>query len=125
VNNKTAFESCFAWWVPYVIQKQDRIIGKIKARVMKQTHKFGIEIPRNVKHALDIDQRTGTTFWHDAINKEMKNVSSAFEIREDGKIPPFYKEIVCHLALIPNGMEWGSWTNSSIIKHSVILFLFA
>ena len=97
VNNKITSESCFAWWVPYVIKKRDRIIKKVKARILKRTHKFGIEIPRSVKHALEIDEKTGTTFWADAINKEMRNVSSAFDIRDDGKIPPFFKQINCHL----------------------------
>ena len=97
VGNKIASESCFAWWVPHVLRKRDRIIGKIKARVLKRTHKFGIEIPRSVKHALEIDERTGTTFWADAINKEMRNVCDAFDIRDPDKIPAFYKEIRCHL----------------------------
>ena len=97
VNNKIASESCFMWWVPHVIKKRDRIIKKVKARIMKRTHKFGIEVPRSVEHALDIDQRTGTKFWEEAINKEMRNVYTAFDIRDDGKIPPFFKEIRCHM----------------------------
>jgi hypothetical protein len=28
----------------------------------------------------------GTTFWHDAIEKEMKNVLSAFEFYDDDKV---------------------------------------
>ena len=34
------------------------------------THKFGIEIPNNVNHALKLDQENGNTFWQDAIDKE-------------------------------------------------------
>ena len=97
VNNKIASESCFAWWVPHVIKKRDRIIKKVKARILKRTHKFGIEVPRSVQHALEIDERTGTTYWTDEINKEMRNVHTAFDIRIDGKIPAFHKEIRCHL----------------------------
>ena len=31
---------------------------------------------------MQIDRQTGTTFWTDAINKEMKNVRVAFEALE-------------------------------------------
>lgn len=97
VANKIASESCFAWWVPHVIKKRDRIIQKVKGRIIKRTHKFGIEVPRNVKHALEIDEITGTTFWQDAINKEMRNVYTAFDIRNFKDIPAFHKQINCHM----------------------------
>ncbi len=44
----------------------------MKARYVKRTHKFGIEIPRNVADALQIDRETGTTYWADAIAKNVK-----------------------------------------------------
>jgi Reverse transcriptase (RNA-dependent DNA polymerase) len=97
VNNKIVSESCFAWWVPHVINKRDRIIKAVKGRVLRRTHKFGIEVPKSVKHALELDEQVGTTFWADAINKEMRNVCTAFDIRHDGKIPAFHKEIRCHM----------------------------
>jgi hypothetical protein len=31
-----------------------------------------------VEEALAVDETTNTTFWHDAIKKEMKNVMIAF-----------------------------------------------
>lgn len=97
VDNKIASEPCFAWWVPHTLKKRERIIKKIKTRLTKRTHKFGIELPRTVAEALEIDRRTGTTFWRDAIEKEMRNVSDAFEIREDNKPPPFHQLIRCHM----------------------------
>jgi len=61
-------------------------------------HKFGIRLPKTIEEALRIDAETNTTFWHDAIAKEMKNVRPAFEIIEgDAKVPPGYKEIPCHM----------------------------
>ena len=36
--------------------------------------KYGVAIPRNVKHALEIDAETGTTFWADAIRKEIASL---------------------------------------------------
>ena len=88
---------CFNWWVRKVLRKRDRIIKKVKSRYWKRTHKYGIELPHSVKEALAIDKRTGTTFWADAIAKEMKNIMVAFEFPEDGKLPPGFKEIKCHM----------------------------
>jgi hypothetical protein len=56
VANKIASEPCFAWWVPHTLRKREWIIKKIKTRLTKQTHKFGIELPRSVAEALDIDR---------------------------------------------------------------------
>ena len=97
VNNKIASEAAFCWWVPHVLKKRDRIIKKVKTRYFKRTHKFGIELPKSVPEALEIDKKTGTDFWRRAIEKEMKNVHVAFEIREDGSIPVGFREITCHL----------------------------
>jgi len=45
-----------------------------------------------------IDQQTGTTFWRDAIHKEMKNNRLAFKVlEEDDKVPIGYKWIKCHM----------------------------
>ena len=41
---------------------------------MKKTHKFGIELPKLVAHALELDRQNGNTLWADAIAKEMKDV---------------------------------------------------
>jgi hypothetical protein len=70
-------EPAFNWWVPHVLRKRDRIISavaKCSARYLKRTHKFGIEIPRTVKEALELDRQNGNTFWADAIAKEMAEV---------------------------------------------------
>ena len=97
VNNKIASEPAFAWWVPHVLKKCDRIIQKVKTRFRKKTHKYGIEVPSSVREALDIDRRTGTDMWRKAIEKEMRNVMVAFDVRDDGKVPIGFKEISCHL----------------------------
>lgn len=91
VNNKISSEAAFAWWVPYVLKKRDRIIKKVKSRYWKRTHKFGIEVPRTVNEAYEIDARTGTDMWSRAIDKEMRNVRIALDPRD--KAPVGYKEI--------------------------------
>ena len=79
------------------MKKRDRIIKKVKTRYFWRTHKYGIELPKMVEEALEIDKRTGTDFWQKAIEKEMRNVQVALEVREDGVAPVGYKQITCHL----------------------------
>jgi hypothetical protein len=67
VANKIAEQPAFAWWVPYVLRKRERIIQKVKSRYWKRTHKYGVELPKSVKQALAIDRNTGTSFWKDTI----------------------------------------------------------
>ena len=65
---------------------------------MKWTHKFGIELPKTVKEALDLDKKNGNTFWADAIAKEIKGVCVAFKILLDGQSAPTgYQKIPCHM----------------------------
>jgi hypothetical protein len=66
-------------------------------RYWRRTHKYVVELPKSVKQALAIDSQTGTTFWRDAIAKEMKNVMPAFTFRDDGKVPTGYNNIYCHM----------------------------
>jgi len=69
-----------------------------KGKHHKKDYKFGIELPRTIKRALEIDKETNTTFWADAIAKEMKHVRPAFNILDDGvKEPPGSKFIRCHM----------------------------
>ncbi len=56
VTNKMAKEPAFAWWVRKALRKRDRIIKKVKARYLAKTHKFGIELPKAVAEALNIDE---------------------------------------------------------------------
>ncbi len=84
-------EPAFTWWVPHVLRKRDRIISAVakrSARFLKRTHTFGIEIPRTIKEALELDCRNGNTLWADAIAKEMAEVQKAFDILPDGKTAP-------------------------------------
>ncbi len=73
-------EPAFAWWVPYVLQKRDAIVSAMNSRVLRTSHKYGIELPMSVRHAICIDQQNKNTLWQDALKKEMGNVCIAFEI---------------------------------------------
>jgi hypothetical protein len=62
VANKIAGQPAFAWWVPYVLRKRERIIQKVKSWDWKCTHKYGVELPKSVKQAPAINRNTGTSF---------------------------------------------------------------
>jgi hypothetical protein len=87
----------FTWSVPYTLKKRDHIISAVNSRYFRRTHKFGIELPNTIEEALHVDKRTNTTYWRDAIAKEMKNVSIAFDILEgDRKVRIGFQFVKCH-----------------------------
>jgi hypothetical protein len=98
VVNKLQHEPAFNWWVKHTLKRKARIIKATKSRYAKRTHKFGIKLPQTVEEALQIDHDTKTTFWRDAITKEMTNNRSAIKFLEDNEIVPVgYKWIQCHM----------------------------
>ncbi len=53
-------ESAFIWWVPHVLRKKDRIISLVRKwnpHYLKRTHKFGVELPKTIKEALELDKK--------------------------------------------------------------------
>ena len=98
VAKEIAQEPAFAWWAPSVLRRRNRIISAAKTKYARTDQKFGIELPHTVQRALEIDRETGTTFWTDALKKEMKTVFPAFEFLEDGSVAPVgYQKIPCHI----------------------------
>jgi len=97
--NQLLDEPAFKWWAPYTIKKRARVLASVRSRqTRKKDFKFGIEVPRTIKRALEIDKETGTTLWADAIAKEMKHVQPAFHILEAGETAPIgHKHIPCHM----------------------------
>ena len=81
-------EPAFSWWVPYTLKKRERIIASVRSRVVKRTHKYGIEVPTSMAHARRIDETSGTTLWKDAVDLEVYNNSIAFHILEDHEETP-------------------------------------
>ena len=70
------------WWVPHTLKKCDRIISKLVLRKRKETHEYGIEVPRNVHHALELDRDNRKSLWANAIRKVISGLSLAFDIRD-------------------------------------------
>ena len=98
-GNELQFEPAFKWWVSKTLRRRDRILKAMKKRYHRTEQKFGIEVPKSVKQALEIDRKTGTTYWRDAIQKEMNTVLIAFDILEEGAEEPKAgrKFMTCHM----------------------------
>ena len=62
-------------------------------------YKFGVQVPRNTKEALLFDKQNNNTLWKEAIAKEMSKITEfqVFKTPQDGKPPPGYKKIPCHM----------------------------
>jgi hypothetical protein len=78
-------EAAFAYWVPYTLRKRDVIVSAIKSRLKQTSHKYGIEVPTSVKHALELDAMNDNHLWRDALSKEMHNVGIAFSVLDAGQ----------------------------------------
>ena len=97
-HHNIAEEPAFAWWVPFVLKKQKRILQKVKTKYWSRTHKYGIRIPKSIQEAIEIDREAGNTLWMDAIRMEMKNVRVAFEeFDSDPSTLVGYTQITGHL----------------------------
>ena len=73
-THKIDHEPAFNWWVPHVLKKRDMIISLVKrrnTRYLKQTYKFGIEMPKMVQEELALDRQNGNTLWANMIAKEL------------------------------------------------------
>ena len=90
-TNDIDTEPTFNYWVPHTLKKRDTIIPLVKkrqTRYLKKTHKCGIDMPKIVKEAAELDAKNGDTKWMDAISKEMTNIRVAFDILKDGDRAP-------------------------------------
>ena len=99
ISNHIAEEPAFAWWVPFMMKKRNRILAKVKSKYWLRSHKFGIRIPKSVEEAKEVDNQNGNNLWWDAICKEMRNVRPAFEVFEGTKdqLPIGYQFMKCHM----------------------------
>lgn len=78
------------------VQKRKK---KWKPKPIKR-FKYGLEIPRNVDHALQIDSDDENTFWADSMAKEVKDVIGldCFEFKDEGYDPGVgWQETTLHM----------------------------
>ena len=83
---------------------------KLLKRMLKQSrlqsqrrsirYKFGVQVPRTHKEAMELDAKNGNTFWQDAVGKEMKQLEeyhTFHDLGKNGKPPLGYQQITVHL----------------------------
>ena len=88
----------FAWWAPHTLKKRDNIISKVVLRTKKKSHKYRIEVPCGVRHALELDKNNGNTLWADTIDLEMGEVRVAFDVRQQNTtVRPNYEYLSCYM----------------------------
>ena len=99
VANLLDKEPAFAWWVNFALKRRDRLIKAAKTtRYMRKWQKYGIEIPKTVERALEIDKETGTDFWAKALRLEMLKIFPAVKILDEGAQHPVgHQMIPCHI----------------------------
>ena len=73
-----SMEPAFAWWVPHTLKKKNSINAKFKSKYWLKTHKCGINVPKNMKQAIELNRGNGNTLWWDALCLDIKNVCPAF-----------------------------------------------
>ena len=83
-------------------KKMFRMANQAKLRSYRSTPKYmyGIEIPRDYKHAIELDRRNGNNKWYDATLLEKQQLFEYETFVDIGKHkppPPGYKKIRVHL----------------------------
>jgi hypothetical protein len=51
------------------------LVQAYKASVGGIQYMFGVEIPKSVKHALELDKANGNNLWRESINKELEQIN--------------------------------------------------
>ena len=65
-------------WTTEFIQDDEHMASMVhayKASINGVQFMFGVKIPRNVKHALELDKANGNTLWQDSIALELKSIN--------------------------------------------------
>jgi hypothetical protein len=90
----------FVWWATHFLKKRSRIIDAVTKRYHKQTHKFGIEVPKSWDGCVGLDKENDNTLWQDVVRKEMKNFRIVFKILNvEESVALTYQEIRCHMII--------------------------
>lgn len=65
----------------------------------KERMKYGIQVPKDIKEALEFDKNNENTLWQDAIDKEVNALLGleVFDIREKGEKPSGHQRTTVHM----------------------------
>jgi hypothetical protein len=75
-------------------------ILRASARPAGIKYKFGIQVPKGIKNAIDLDKKKGNQLWQEAIKTELKlltNYQTFIVINSGEDIPSGYQKIPYHL----------------------------
>ena len=102
VEKKLVSEPDWEWTKDYINDTKEytRLIRVLKtSQSMGGKYKFGVEIPRSVKHALEIDRRNGNNLWKEAMEKELAQLDEyqVFRLRKPGESIQEYERLPYHL----------------------------
>jgi hypothetical protein len=68
-------------------------------------YKFGIQVPKGIKNAIDLDKNNGNQLWQEAIKTELKQLTdyqTFIELDSGEDIPKGYQKIPYHMVLMSN-----------------------
>ena len=75
-------------------------LAKKHGRPRGPKFQFGVEIPCNYEHAMELDRSNGNKLWADAISKEVGGIHDYSVFRDVGTdqaaVPDGYKRLRCH-----------------------------
>jgi hypothetical protein len=102
LTNKPGWE-----WIDDYIRSNETFGNMVRAYKVTRTgngpkFKFGIEVPRNPKHALEIDKENGNSAWRESMTTEVNQLLDyeTFRVVPDGMpMPKGYKRIPYHCVL--------------------------
>ena len=72
----------WSWTKDFISDTKEytRLINAVKTtKSMGPKYKFGVEIPRSVRHALELDRKNGNNLWREALLKELAQLDE-FEV---------------------------------------------
>ena len=77
-RNELLHEPAFKWWEPFTLRRRNRILKAMKTRYHRITQKFGIELPKTVKRALEIDEKNRDHFLARCSAERDRNCDEGF-----------------------------------------------
>ena len=98
-QNNLSLNSCFKWVQSYLEYDQEfgRILQAFNTKMADtKRYKFGVEVPKTRKQALDLDKENGNDAWKQSIQLELNQIMAyeVFIVWPKGKpLPPGYKRI--------------------------------
>jgi Reverse transcriptase (RNA-dependent DNA polymerase) len=75
-------------------------IHKVSTSLSNVKYKFGIQVPKGIKNAINLDKKNGNNLWQEAIKTELKQLTDyqTFIILNSGdNIPKGYQKIPYHI----------------------------